>query len=77
MLHFIMTKISDRELRDIRQRRKEARANMAIEGIHLTPEEEALFDYMDRQRMPPEERRQLIDAYIEGKFDVASLRSPE
>lgn len=70
-----MTKITDKKRLLIKERRREARANLAIEGIHLTSEEEALFEYMDRQRLPHDKRRELIDAYLDGKADIASIVS--
>lgn len=70
-----MTKITDKERRLIKERRREARANLAIEGIHLTSAEEALFEYMDRKRLSHDERRELIDAYLDGKIDIAALGS--
>lgn len=70
-----MTKITDKERRLIKERRQEARANLAIEGIHLTSEEEALFEYMDRQRLSHDKRREFIDAYLDGKIDISSLSS--
>ena len=32
------------------------RASFACEGIYFTPEDEALFEQMDRERLTPDER---------------------
>ena len=52
--------MSDEELARIQIRRVQAQANDAIEGIHLTAEEQALFEQFDNERLTHEERRQAI-----------------
>jgi hypothetical protein len=49
-------KLTDAEVAEIRRRRAGVRASLACEGIYLTPEEEELFEQMDRERLTPDER---------------------
>lgn len=48
-------KLTDEELADAKRRRRYARASLAIEGMHPTAEQEALFDMFERERLPHEE----------------------
>ena len=50
-----MPRLTDAELAEIRRRRPGVRASLACEGMYLTPEEEALFDQMDTERLSPDE----------------------
>jgi hypothetical protein len=52
------------ELEERRARAREAAQNDAIEGIHLRPEEQALFDIMDDELVPDELRPRLIRQYL-------------
>ena len=56
-------KLTDAELEDAMRRRRYARASLAIEGIHLTAEQEALFDAFERGRLTHEERRRILIDY--------------
>lgn len=56
-------RLTDAELEDAMQRRRHARASLAIEGIHLTAEQEALFDAFERGRLTHEERRRILIDY--------------
>jgi hypothetical protein len=49
-------KLTDAELAEIHRRRPGVRASLACEGIHLTPEEEELFEQMDRERLSADQR---------------------
>ncbi|MCB1876510.1 MAG: hypothetical protein KDH88_11105 [Chromatiales bacterium] len=49
---------------------EEAKANSAIEGIVLRPEEEALFERMIALGLDAEARKQMIDAYLAGEPSV-------
>jgi hypothetical protein len=51
-----MNELTDAELADIHRRRPGVRASLACEGIYLTPEEEELFEQMDRARLSSDER---------------------
>jgi hypothetical protein len=48
--------LTDAALAEIRRRRPGVRASLACEGIYLTPEEEALFEQMDRECLTPDQR---------------------
>jgi len=50
------SRLTDAELAELRRRRPGARASLACEGMYLTSEDEALFEQMDRERLPPDER---------------------
>jgi hypothetical protein len=52
--------ITDAELAEIRRRRPGVRASLACEGMYLTPEDEALFEQMDIERLTPDERAKRI-----------------
>jgi hypothetical protein len=39
---------------------EDARANLAIEGMALTPEDDALFDMMRDERVPPSLATQIV-----------------
>jgi hypothetical protein len=47
----------------IRRRRAGVRASLACEGLHLTSEEEALFERFDREKLTPDQRRDQLLAY--------------
>lgn len=46
---------------------EEAKANAAIEGIFLRPEEEALFERMMALGLSEAESDRMIDAYLAGE----------
>lgn len=56
-------RLIDAELEDTTQRRRHARASLAIEGIHLTAEQEALFEAFERGPLTHEERRRSLVDY--------------
>ena len=53
-------RLTDAEIAEIRRRRPGVRASLACEGMHLTAEDEALFDQLDRERLTPDERAKRI-----------------
>ena len=53
-------KLTDAEIAEIRRRRPGVRASLACEGIYLTPEEEQLFEQMDRERLTADQRAERI-----------------
>src|SRR5258705_2325612 len=55
-----MPRLTDAELSEIRRRRPGVRASLAFEGMYLTPAQQALFDQMDRKRLTPRKRANLI-----------------
>jgi hypothetical protein len=53
-------RLTEAEIAEIRRRRPAVRASLACEGMHLTAEEEALFDQFERERLTPDERAERI-----------------
>jgi hypothetical protein len=53
-------RLTEEELAVVRRRRRYARASLACEGIHLTPEDEAIFDRFERDRLSLSEGRQIL-----------------
>jgi hypothetical protein len=70
-----MRRMTDAELAKIRRRRPGVRASLACEGMYLTPEEEALFDQMDRERLSPDEAAQRIREFMRAKRLQKTLTS--
>jgi hypothetical protein len=60
-------RLTDAELAEIRRRRPAVRASLACEGMHLTAEEEALFEQMDAERLTPDESAARITAFSREK----------
>lgn len=48
------------QLSALQARRHQARANNAIEGVILTPSQNALFEQFDAEALPHEERRRRL-----------------
>ncbi|MCW5751695.1 MAG: hypothetical protein KIT81_11165 [Alphaproteobacteria bacterium] len=48
--------------------RADARASDAIEGIHLTPTEEAFFDMLEEERVPHDLAAKLVREFVTGKI---------
>lgn len=46
---------------------EEAKANSAIEGFHLKPKEEALFERIIALDLSEEESNRMIDSYLAGQ----------
>lgn len=62
-------RLTDEELATAKRNRAEGEASLACEGMHLTPEEKALFDEFERLRLPHDERRRRL-----LEFDRAQRR---
>lgn len=62
-----MPRLTDAEIAKIRRRRAGVRASLACEGMYLTPEEEALFEQMDRDHLSPDEAVQRIREFMRAK----------
>jgi hypothetical protein len=60
------TRLTDEELAEIR-RRPGARASLACEGLYLSPEEEALFEQMDKERLTGDQRAVRINEFFRAK----------
>jgi hypothetical protein len=70
-----MPRLTDAEIAEIRRRRPGVRASLACEGIYLTPEEEAMFDQMERERLSPDERAKRITQMNRAKRRKKALTS--
>jgi hypothetical protein len=66
-------RLSDSEISELRLRRPGVRASLACEGLHLTADEEALFEQFDREKLPMEEREARLIAW--SRAQRASARS--
>lgn len=65
-------RLDDVELAAARRNRAAGEASLACEGVHLTPEEAALFDRFEREGLPHDERRrQLIEFSRARRFAKA------
>jgi len=60
-------RLTDAEVAEIRRRRAGVRASLACEGMHLTAEEEALFDQFERERLTPDEGARRIVEFSRAK----------
>lgn len=54
------TPLTDGQLADAKRRRHNAKASLAIEGMHPTEEQEALFDTFEREKTSHESRRRIL-----------------
>jgi hypothetical protein len=70
-----MPRLTDAELAEIRRRRPGVRASLACEGMYLTPEEEALFEQMDREHLSLEEEIRRIREFARAKRRQKALTS--
>lgn len=61
----------------LRERWKEVQASMAIEGIHYTDEEKALFEFMIEQGMSEQESSQYLEDYFDGKVQPPKPQAAE
>jgi hypothetical protein len=60
-------RLTDAELAEIRRRRPGVRASLACESMHLTADEEALFEQMDHERLTADERAERIVKFARAK----------
>ena len=60
-------KLTAGEMAEIRRRRPGVRASLACEGMALAADEEALFEQMDRDRLPADERAARIRQFSRAK----------
>ncbi len=68
-------RMTDAKIAEIRRRRPGVRASLACEGMHLTAEEEALFDQMDKERLTADECAQRIVQFSRAKRRQKALAS--
>jgi hypothetical protein len=64
-------RLGDAELAELRQRSAEAHHSNAIEGIHPTPELEALFAMFVEERAPPDVLGLYVDRYVMERIVAA------
>lgn len=57
--------LAGKELEALIQRDKEAVASLACEGIHCTPEEDAVFEEMNRLNLSYDERIKHLNDYFD------------
>ncbi len=69
-------RLSDAEIAEIRRRRPGVRASLACEGMHLTVEEEALFDQFEQERLTPDERAERITELSRAARRLKTLAIP-
>jgi len=69
------TRLTDGEVAEIRRRRPGVRTSLACEGMRLTAEEEALFDQMEAERLPPDEAIARIIEFSRAKRRAKALGS--
>jgi hypothetical protein len=60
-------RLTDAELAEIRRRRPGVRVSLACESLHLTVEEEELFEQMDRERLTADARAERIAQWARAK----------
>jgi hypothetical protein len=60
-------RLTDAEVAEIRRRRPAMRASLAREDLYLADEFEALFDQLEAERLPPDERAARIIAFHRPK----------
>lgn len=57
-------RLTEAEVAEMRRRRGGSRITLACEGMYLSPEDEALLESMDRERLTPEDRLARIEEVI-------------
>ena len=55
-----MEKLTDEQVQKLIKGRKKAMVSLACEGMYLTDEDIALFEFMEREKMTPEQRVALL-----------------
>jgi hypothetical protein len=70
-------RLSDTDIAELRRRRPGVRASLACEGLHLTAEEEALFEQFDRERLPMEDREARLIAWSRARRASVRPRAAE
>lgn len=68
--------ITGKELEALIERGREARASLACEGIFLTPEEDAVFDEMNKLGLSYEGRDKFLDDWMHRTYGIP-LPTPE
>ncbi len=60
-------RLTEEQVAEVRRRRSAVRASLAAEGLYLTPDEEALFEQFDRERLTADQRHERILAYSRAR----------
>ena len=68
--------ITGKELEELIDRDKEAVASLACEGIYCTPEEDAVFEEMNRLGLSYEQRDKYLDDWMHRTYGIP-LPEPE
>lgn len=68
--------ITGKDLEELIERDKEAVASLACEGIHFTPEEEAIFQKMNRLGLSYDEQGKYLDDWMHRTYGIP-LPDPE
>ena len=66
-------KLTDEELAEIRRRRPGVRASLAVEGMYLTAQEEALFEQMDTERLGGDDSAARVIEFCREKRRLKAL----
>jgi hypothetical protein len=69
--------MTDVEIAALRRRRPGVRTSLAIEGLHLPPEIEALFEQFDRERLTMEEREVRLIEYSRARRAPGKVQAAE
>jgi hypothetical protein len=70
-------RLNDTDIAELRRCRPGVRASLACEDLHLTAEEEALFEQFDREQLPMEEREARLIAWSCARRASARARAAE
>lgn len=62
--------ITGKELEELIERGKEARASLACEGIYCKPEEDAVFEEMNRLGLSYEQRDKYLDDWMHRTYGI-------
>ena len=60
-------RLTDTELEAAKRNRANGEASLACEGIYLTPEESAMFDRFEAERLPHDQRRRQLIAFSRAR----------
>jgi hypothetical protein len=70
-------RLNDTEVAELHRRRPSVRASLACENLHLTADEEALFEQFDRERLSMEEREARLIAWDRARRMSAKSHAAE
>ncbi len=67
---FMAVRLTPEEIAAVQARRAQARANSAVEGLTITPAQEALFAQFDAEGLSHDERRRRLILHIKAGQSV-------